>query len=212
LEAYIIKKLRDNILYSEFNTVEEFEGELRKSLQTELMELARTEHSNNKGTKSQKIPFVNITSPKNRDEVSWKQIVDGSSSATNGSGLHVSVLIWSMKGGAWWTQSTTTREDGSWQSDAQFGNDPESDPENSRCTYRIVAIITPQELEGNQEFADIPSNVARSNKIIVTRTTFNEREDLREAQERADPYPTSVRESIVRSRITTVNFSVLIHC
>ena len=178
MEAYIIKKLRDNILYSEFNTVEEFEGELRKSLQTELMELARTEHSNNKGTKSQKIPFVNITSPKNRDEVSWKQMIDGSSSAINGSGLHASVLIWSMKGkDGWWTQPTKTFEDGSWQSNAQFGSDPESDPQNS-TSYRIVAIITPQELEGDQKFKHIPSNAAKSNEITVTRTTVNKQKTV----------------------------------
>lgn len=112
-------------------------------------------------------------------------MVDGSSSATNGSGLYVYVLIWSIEGSdGWWIQPTTTFPNGSWQSHVYVGEDPELDSENSRRTYVIVAIITPQELKGNQKFVDIPSYVAKSNEIIVTRTAINKQKELREAQER----------------------------
>jgi len=43
LEAHI-EKLKKSILYREFSTVEEFEGELRKSLLTELLGITQHEH------------------------------------------------------------------------------------------------------------------------------------------------------------------------
>jgi hypothetical protein len=98
-------------------------------------------------------------------------MVEGNSSATKDSGLHAYVLSWpNDSNGPWWVQPTTTFPDGSWQSYAYFGRDPALYPGDSGTTDRVVAIITTQELKGGQTFTDLPSNVARTSEIIVTRT------------------------------------------
>ncbi len=116
-------------------------------------------------------PFVDITKPKDKDKVSWRYLVEGSSSAIKDSGLSAYVLTWPIESdGPWWAQPTTTFSDGSWQSYAYFGRDPKLYPGDIGTTYRVVAIITTQKLSGGQTFRELPEDVARSEEIIVTRT------------------------------------------
>ena len=124
-----------------------------------------------KPTPTPPTPFVDITKPKDKDKVSWRYTVEGSSSATKDSGESVYVLIWPVESdGPWWVQPTTTFSDGSWQSYAYFGRDPRVYPEDIGTSYRVVAIITKQELRGGQTFRELPDHIVRSKEIIVTRT------------------------------------------
>ncbi|KKL69869.1 hypothetical protein LCGC14_2110580 [marine sediment metagenome] len=118
------------------------------------------------------LPLFNvyITKPKDKDKVSWREKVEGSSSATEDSGFSAYVLIWPIEvDGPWWVQFTTTYSDGFWQSYAYFGRDPSLYPEDIGTNYKVVMIITKHELRGGQTFTELPEYVGKSNEIIVTR-------------------------------------------
>lgn len=151
-----IENLKGIVTYKEFSTSEEFRKDLTWALLDEVERIT--------------LPFVNISSPKNKDEVLERCVVEGSSSATKDSGLHVYVLIWSIEGSdGWWVQPTTTCSDGRWRSNAYIGSDHTSYPKDIRYTYRIVAIITMQELKSREKFAELPDSVTQSREIIVIR-------------------------------------------
>ena len=110
--------------------------------------------------------FVVISEPEEKDEVSWRYMVEGSSSATEDSGLSVYVLIWTVEAEeAWRVQPTTTFSDGSWQSYAYFGREDM----DIGVTFRVVAILTTQNLSAGQAFIVLPDYDAKSKEILVTR-------------------------------------------
>ena len=110
--------------------------------------------------------FVEINKPEENDDVSWRFMVEGSSSATEDSGLSVYVHICTLEAeGPWQVQPTTTFSDGSWQSYAYFGREGT----DIGITCRVVAIITTQKLTAGQTFIKLPDSVAESKEILVTR-------------------------------------------
>jgi len=117
---------------------------------------------------------ISITAPKDGDNVSWRYMVEGFSSATEDSGLSVYVLIWPLDaGGPWYAQPTTTFSDGSWQSNAYFGRNPDQHPEDIGSDYRVAAILTTQKLSTGQSFEKIPREIQDDYAIVwieVTRT------------------------------------------
>lgn len=107
--------------------------------------------------------FVEITQPKEKDDLSSPTWVKGNSSAIKGSGLSAWILTYLVEiDGPWRVQPTTTFPDGSWQSYAEI---PESG------TYRIIAIITNVSLEPGHEMSVLPelSLSSRSHEVIATR-------------------------------------------
>jgi hypothetical protein len=129
--------------------------------------------SDNGGNQTSKaLQFVEMTTPKEKDDVSWRTWVKGNSSATKDSGLSVWVLIWPIDAeGPWWIEPTTTFSDGSWQSYAYFGRDPQRYSEDIGGAYRVVAIITNETLKSGetlQELPDLPLS-SISQEAIVTR-------------------------------------------
>ena len=109
---------------------------------------------------------VNITEPKEGDEVACRHWVKGNSSATKDTGLSVHVLTWPIEAADWWwVQPTTTFSNGSWQSYAYFGECGD----HIGTTYKVVAIITGEVLRGGDKFRELPDHVAESGEIIVTR-------------------------------------------
>ena len=116
--------------------------------------------------------FVSIQNPKNGDNVSWRYLVEGSSSANDTYGQKVFLLIWPFESnGPWWVQPTETFSDGSWQSYAFFGRDPRLTPEDTNTHYRLVALLTKENITEGQSFSylpDVPKSF-RSKEIIVTR-------------------------------------------
>jgi hypothetical protein len=126
--------------------------------------LCNVGQSDNGGNQTSKASqFVEMTTPKEKDDVSWRTWVTGNSSATKDSGLSVWVLNYLIEDeGPWMVQPTTTFSNGSWQSYAEF-RDP--------GTYRIVAIIIPGALKSGetlQELPDLPLS-SISQEAIVTR-------------------------------------------
>jgi hypothetical protein len=110
--------------------------------------------------------FVEINKPEENDDVSWRFMVEGNSSAIEDSGLSVYVLICTLEAeGPWQVQPTTTFSDGSWQSYAYFGREGT----DIGITCRVVAIITTQKLTAGQTFIKLPDSVAESEEISVTR-------------------------------------------
>jgi len=109
--------------------------------------------------------FVNIIHPKDGSLVFQSSMVDGNSSAK--SGMNVNVLVWPIEvHGPWWVQSTKTKPDGSWESNANFGGVGSID--NGK-TFKIIAILTDQELRVGSTFTDLPPHNATSEEIGVTR-------------------------------------------
>jgi hypothetical protein len=116
-------------------------------------------------------PIVNILKPAEKDAVSWREWVNGTSSASEGSGLNATVLIWPMaSNGPWWVQTTTTYSDGSWDSHAYIGRDSKIYPDDIGGAYKIIAILTEQRLNGGDPYRELPPHVSKSREVIVTRT------------------------------------------
>jgi hypothetical protein len=108
---------------------------------------------------------VNITNPKDESPVFQTSMVDGTSSAT--SGMKVYVLVWPLEAdGPWWVQSTQTKSDGSWESNAYFGRVGSIDDGK---TFKIIAIVTDQELKTGDKFTELPPHLAKSDEIGVKR-------------------------------------------
>lgn len=108
---------------------------------------------------------VNITTPKDGSFVFQRSMVDGTSSAI--SGMKVYVLVWPFEAnGPWWVQPTQTKSDGSWESNAYFGRDGSID--NGK-PFKIIAIVTDQELKTGDTFTDLPPHLAKSDEIGVKR-------------------------------------------
>lgn len=119
------------------------------------------------------VGFVQITNLYDGDYVSWRDTVEGNSSAIQGSGLNVYALIWPLEAdGPWWVQPTKTYSDGYWYANAYFGRDTRLYPEDVRTHYKVVAIMTEEDLRGGQTFKDLPIKLRseKSNEIIVTRS------------------------------------------
>lgn len=118
--------------------------------------------------------YIEITNLKQKEVVSWRQLVEGNSSATKDSGLNVYVLIWPIDAdGPWYVQpSAAVFYDGSWRIKAYFGRDPGQYPEDSGTTYKITAIATNKTFESGKKFdklpIELPSN--KSQEIIVIRS------------------------------------------
>lgn len=111
--------------------------------------------------------FIEIDKPLDGGEVTWIYTVEGDSSTTVGSGLKAYVLVWPNEAfGPWWVQETNTNPDGSWKSQAYFGRGTDED---IGTTYSVIAILTEEELNPGQRFADIPDHEAKSDPVTVTR-------------------------------------------
>ncbi|RJE46810.1 hypothetical protein A7K50_12355 [Dehalobacter sp. MCB1] len=95
-------------------------------------------------------------------------MVEGISSAVEGSGLNVYVLIWPIEAdGPWWVQETNIKSDGSWESQAYFGRVGVIDKGKN---FKIIAIITKQELNKGETLLSLPTaRVAESKELQVTR-------------------------------------------
>jgi hypothetical protein len=116
--------------------------------------------------------FINITNPHNGDNVTWRQAVEGYSSATSNSGLKAYLLIWPIEAnGPWWVEPTQTYPDGTWESYAYFGRDPRVNPEDIETTYRVEAIMTKEDLNPGATLVELPNvpKSARSESILVQR-------------------------------------------
>jgi hypothetical protein len=115
--------------------------------------------------------FIDISNPRDKDFVDFRSIVEGKSSARDGSGLNAYVLIWPIEGnGPWYVQKTTTFNNGDFYSRAYFGGDPSKYPEDIGSTYRIVAILTDKTLDqGKLEVLPIVPSSHESNEVTVIR-------------------------------------------
>lgn len=114
---------------------------------------------------------VVISSPKNKDIVSPRNVVWGNCSTSNCSGLNPYIIIWPIEGqGPWYLQKTTKfPDDGSFRSNAYFGGDPKIYPEDIGTTYKIVAIITNKTLRDGRlgEFPIVPASDKSDETIVI---------------------------------------------
>lgn len=115
-------------------------------------------------------PTVTITSPKNGYEVSWREIVEGTSKGVYGSELNIYVLIYPIDaGGPWWVQpDVDVFHDGNWEVNCYFGRNPKIYPEDKGANFRVSAIITTEELREGQQLQKLPDHVAKD-EVRVTR-------------------------------------------
>lgn len=109
--------------------------------------------------------YMNIINPKDGSLVFQRSMVDGNSSVI--AGMKVYVLVWPLEAnGPWWVQSTKTKPDGNWESNAYFGREGSIDVGKP---FKIIAILTDQELKAGDTFNDLPEHLAKSGEIGVTR-------------------------------------------
>ena len=103
--------------------------------------------------------FIEISKPKDKNYVLFRDLVEGNSSATEESGLEVYVLIWPIqKNGPWQVNPAATFYDGSWRFKASFGNEMDKG-----TTYKVIAIIGDKTLGDTRTLNDI-QDVSESNK------------------------------------------------
>jgi hypothetical protein len=111
--------------------------------------------------------FVSIIKPKTGDSVFLRSMVEGKSSAVTDTGLRACVLVWPIEAnGPWWVQPTKTKSDGNWESHAYFGREGSIDVGK---TFKIIAILVTEELVDGSTLPELPSRLAESEEIIVTR-------------------------------------------
>ena len=113
-------------------------------------------------------PAITITAPNSGDDVSWREIVEGTSEGVYGSELNIYVLVYPTDaGGPWWVQpDVDVLRDGSWESNCYFGREP---PHDKGAHFRVRVIITMQKLSEGQQWQKLPDHIAISETIKVTR-------------------------------------------
>ncbi|VVB66807.1 Uncharacterised protein [uncultured archaeon] len=108
---------------------------------------------------------IRIDNPKNYTHVPLNYDVEGISIATEFTGLKAYVLIWPIEAnGPWWVQETDTYPNGRWISRAFFGQE-----EDTGKSFKIVAIMTEEELRAGETYRLLPSNRGASDEAIVYR-------------------------------------------
>lgn len=113
-------------------------------------------------------PAITITAPKSGDEVSRRELVEGTSEGVYDSDLNIYVLIYPTDaGGPWWVQpDVDVLRDGSWETNCYFGREP---PQDKGAHFRVRAIITTQDLREGQQLQKLPDYVVISETIKVIR-------------------------------------------
>ena len=109
---------------------------------------------------------IQITDPKEGDYVPWRYTVKGTSNVEPNSGLNIYVFIYAWN---WYAQpKAIISSNGGWETreKCRFGN-PEFSGLN--YTYYICAIVTTEDFMIDDQFADLPESVAKSDTITVIR-------------------------------------------
>jgi len=109
---------------------------------------------------------IQITDPKDDDYVPWRYTVKGTSNVDPNSNFNIYVFIYAWN---WYAQpKAIISSDGDWETreGCRFGN-----PEYSGLgyTYDICAIVTTEDFEDDEQFANLPDYEAKSKTIKVTR-------------------------------------------
>lgn len=111
-------------------------------------------------------PQIQITDPKEGDNVPWEYTVKGTSNLSHNSDLNIYVFIY---GNNWYAQpKAVISSNGDWETRdrCKFG-----EPEYSGLgyTYDICAIVTKEYFEVDEQFQELPDYINKSDTIKVTR-------------------------------------------
>lgn len=111
-------------------------------------------------------PFVQITDPEDGDYIPWRYTVKGTSNIDPNSNFNIYVFIYALD---WYAQpKAIISSNGDWETrdGCRFGN---LEYLGLGYTYDICAIVTTEDFEDEEQFANLPDYEEKSETITVTR-------------------------------------------